>query len=146
MPDHAADGGPATPSDLDRALGAALAFAQKMLTSKGAFAPFAAVVDNTGVAIAQIPKAPRRGDPDEAIAHLVATLRERRGQLWAVAVASNRHDEQLGDVLHVNVEQRQGGVCAVVVMPYTARRRGRAVHFDEPRRLPGTPLVWLPSS
>jgi hypothetical protein len=72
---------------------------------------------------------------------LVRTLRERRGELWAVAVTSNQRDAQLGDVVHVVVEQRHAP-AALVVLPYSAKRRGRAVHFGEPRRLPGTPLVW----
>lgn len=130
--------------DLDRALGAAISFGEKMLAAKGAFAPFAAVVDHDGVAIAHVPTVPRGGEADRALDALVATLRDRRGQLWAVAIATNRHDDELGDVLHVHGEQRQGELCAVVVVPYRARRRGRAVTFAEPRRLPATPLIWLP--
>ena len=132
-------------SDLDRALGAAVSFGEKMLASKGAFVPFAAVVDNDGVAIAHVPTVPRGGDPGGALEQLVATLRARRGELWAVAIATNRRDEDLGDVLHVNVEQRQGDICAVVVVPYRARRRGRAVAFAAPRRLAGTRVIWRPS-
>lgn len=131
-------------TDLDRALDAAVSFGKKMLFTKGAFAPFAAVVDNDGVAIAQSPKAPKGGDPEVAVGELVELLRERRGRLWAVAVATNRHDDALGDVLHVSVEQRQAGLNAVVVVPYKAKRRGKAIRFGEPRRLPGAPLFWAP--
>jgi hypothetical protein len=133
-------------TDLDRALGAALAFGEKMLAKKGAFTPFAAVVDHDGIAIAQVPKVPRGGDPDAALETLVDGLRDQRGRLWAVALATNRTDAELGDVLHVHVEQRQGGLCAVVLVPYTARRRGRAVTFEEPRRVPSTSIIWPSSS
>jgi hypothetical protein len=127
-------------SDVDRVLDRAIAFAKQMLRDRGAFVPFAAVVDREGVAIAQLPGKPS-DDPSVMLDVLVRTLRERRGELWAVAVTSNQRDAELGDVVHVVVEQRHAAV-AVVVLPYSAKRRGRAVHFGEPRRLPGAPLVW----
>jgi hypothetical protein len=127
-------------SDVDRALDRAIAFAKQMVSQRGAFVPFAAVVDREGVAIAQLPGKPS-DDPSVMLDVLVRSLRQRRGELWAVAVASNRRDRQLGDVVHVAVEHRNGP-AAVVVVPYSAKRKGRTVRFGEPQRLPGAPLVW----
>jgi len=130
-------------SDLDRALDAAITLARRMVTEHGAFTPFAAVVDREGVAIASVPSEARRGDPQTAVAALIEELRSRRGELWAVAVATNQTVDELGDVVHVAVEQR-AGVHAVVLVPYQARRRGRRVEFGEPQRLPGAPQIWAP--
>ncbi len=130
-------------SDLDRALDAAVAFARRMIEQHGAFTPFAAVVDHEGVAIASAPEAARGGDPEVAVATLVEQLQARRGELWAVAVTTNQTVAELGDVVHVAVEQR-AGVHAVVLIPYRARRRRRRAEFGEPRRLPGAPQIWPP--
>jgi hypothetical protein len=132
-------------SDLDRALDAAVAFARRMLEQHGAFMPFAAVVDGEGVAIASAPEAARGGDAEVAVATLVAQLRARRRELWAVAVTTNQTVAELGDVVHVALEQG-AEVHAVVLVPYRARRRGRQVEFGEPHRLPGAPQIWPPTT
>jgi hypothetical protein len=128
-------------NDLDRALDAALGFARRMLVTKGAFVPFAAVIDGSGLAYATLSGKTRGGDPDQLAARLVAEIRERRHDLWVVALTTNREVADLGSVVHVDLEHRNGP-SAVILLPYSARRRGRKVEFGEPQRLAGEPVVW----
>jgi hypothetical protein len=131
-----------TQQQLDGLLGVSLGFAQQQLEKHGEFFPYAAVLesgsDEARMVAAQPPNAGETPASTDILAALLASLREQRDQVSAVAIVADVTIPS-GDAVQVDLEHREGQALTVL-LPYSQSAGG--VDYGEIRAQAGERQVW----
>jgi hypothetical protein len=131
--------------DLDRLLGEALPFAQKMLAKNGEFFPYAIALAADGTARMVAAYEGSENPPSsELLTMLFDGLRRQSSELRGAAIVSDvRIKDPDSDAIRVEVEHIEGAAMAVV-LPYRIQKKllGRDVTYGEMRALSAERRIW----
>jgi len=130
-------------ADLDGLLQPALGFAQKCLDERGAFYPYAVVVNTAGaqeMITAKIPD--EQPESTSVIDAITRTLAGQRDGFRAVAIVADMRVREAGtDAIRVTLEHREGPVMSVL-LPYTRRKFRGGYVFGQLQGTTAVPSVW----
>ena len=134
---------PGCQGDLDGLVSATLPFAQQQLEKQGAFFPFAGVVDRDGTTrLIAAHEGNERPAAQDLLDRLYEAARSQGSSIRAAAfVADVKVPGKPGDAIRVGVEHAEG-VAIAVLLPYSKRRLGRGIDYEQLRAAPGERHVW----
>jgi hypothetical protein len=131
--------------ELDELLDRTLPFAEECLERLGSLTPFARTV-SSGAATRIVAGFPSGSDDTDSAAMLrlvVDDMRRQRAALRAVALCYEvmlRRGNR--DAIRVDLEHASG-VAVTVIEPYTRKRFGRGVRYEERRARSMPPRIWI---